>query len=583
MSTSKKRRRTPSAAMPTSLALNVARREFERWLASRNGIVADEGRATLLSVELFRLTERAQISLLEPDKIDDAISLLLDADEHGDELLDILHDYLHFRVETAPDHATFVAWEAAHSHYENTVEELDQGVPAVVQEAMDADALLDPDVRRDAVSKITPVAQVAALLEWIGKGRTLTTTGSLRRIDIEPVAALLGVSAIGGARSGRDATGARVVQSMWDLPELGAWWETLIMCRLIEVAGTRLRLGTAALDWGQPGAEAAEAAEAVAMFFIMNLLNAQGPSAAYEAVWVGVRALDPSAPVPTPIDDVEVMLAEFAHEDIAELEQWNIVTTDGFGNVTVPEALRGLFARALTFTMAVADRNAGLLSDEPDADALPDSMPSLRGRAGGPDVVHVPGMAADMLNKLAPLLAEDGFDIDNIADIDAFQDALTRAAERYNLELQTPIGPQRESALQTLRTFAIDTHEGFDADTWTLAESIPPETESDTATVAQVIGTGAGLLDSWGITPPFLLTVARVPAPGWAEPSRRAMRDVLRRAADRGAFDATGELILQYGGEATLHAVLVAVATTVIALADADRIDVTEAVARYIR
>lgn len=192
-------------------------------------------------------------------------------------------------------------------------------------------------------------------------------------------------------------------------------------------------------------------------------------------------------------------------------------------------------------------------------------------------------MAADLLDKLAPLLAEDGFDVDNIADIDAFQDALTRATERYNLELQTPIGAQRESALQTLRTFTVDTHEGFDADTWTLADAIPPESESDTATVAQVIGTGAGLLDSWGIAPPFLMTVAGVPAPGWAEPSRRAVRDVLRRAADRGAFDATGELIRQYGGAATLHAVLVAVATTVIAFADVNNIEVADAVARYIR
>ncbi|WP_433675034.1 hypothetical protein [Microbacterium gorillae] len=583
MSTSKKRRRTPSAAMPTSLALNVARRGFERWLASSDDVIADAGRATLLSVELFRLTERAQISLLEPDTIDDAISLLLDADEHGDELLDILHDYLHFRVETATDHATFVAWEAAHTHYENTVEELDPGVPPAVQEAMDADALLDPDVRRDAVSRIVPVAQVASLLEWIGTGRTVTTTGSLRRVDIRPVAALLGVSAVGGARSGVDATGARVVQTMWDVPELGAWWETLLMCRLIEVAGTRLRPGTAALEWEQPGAEAAEAAEAVAMFFIVNLLNAKGPTAAYAAVWAGVRALDPSAPVPAPSGEVERLMAEFAREDIAKLARWNIVTTDNAGRVTVPMALRGVFARALTFTMAVADRNASLLDDEPHADNFSDGIPPLRGRPGGPDVVHVPGMAADMLAKLAPLLAEDGVDVDNIADIDAFQDALTRATERYNLELQTPIGAQRESALQTLRTFTIDTHEGFDADTWTLAEAIPPESESDAATVAQVIGTGAGLLDSWGITPPFLLTIARVPAPIWAESSRRAVRDVLRRAADRGVFDATGELIVQYGGEVTLHAVLVAVATTVISFAAAENIEVTDAVTRYIR
>jgi hypothetical protein len=71
----------------------------------------------------------------------------------------------------------------------------------------------------------------------------------------------------------------------------------------------------------------------------------------------------------------------------------------------------------------------------------------------GPQVVHTPGLADQMLRELAPLLAEEGIDINNTGglDVDTLQQALNKAVERRNLALFTPVGPDRDLAVTTLR------------------------------------------------------------------------------------------------------------------------------------
>jgi hypothetical protein len=65
----------------------------------------------------------------------------------------------------------------------------------------------------------------------------------------------------------------------------------------------------------------------------------------------------------------------------------------------------------------------------------------------------VPGLARQMLADLAPLLAEEGIDVDNLdaTDLDTLQQAMNRAVERRNLELFSPVGPARDIAAITLR------------------------------------------------------------------------------------------------------------------------------------
>jgi hypothetical protein len=58
-----------------------------------------------------------------------------------------------------------------------------------------------------------------------------------------------------------------------------------------------------------------------------------------------------------------------------------------------------------------------------------------------------------MLRELAPLLAEEGIDVNNIdaPDLDTLQAAMNRAVERHNLARFTPVGHPRDLAVTALR------------------------------------------------------------------------------------------------------------------------------------
>jgi hypothetical protein len=61
---------------------------------------------------------------------------------------------------------------------------------------------------------------------------------------------------------------------------------------------------------------------------------------------------------------------------------------------------------------------------------------------GPPHIQFKPGIAKEMLRELAPLLAEEGIDVDNIdvPDLDTLQEAMNRAVERHNMTRFTPVG-----------------------------------------------------------------------------------------------------------------------------------------------
>ena len=72
---------------------------------------------------------------------------------------------------------------------------------------------------------------------------------------------------------------------------------------------------------------------------------------------------------------------------------------------------------------------------------------------GPPQVQFRPGLANETLHELAPLLAEEGIDVDNIdvPDLDTLQHAMNRAVERHNMARFTPVGPARDLAVAALR------------------------------------------------------------------------------------------------------------------------------------
>ena len=62
-------------------------------------------------------------------------------------------------------------------------------------------------------------------------------------------------------------------------------------------------------------------------------------------------------------------------------------------------------------------------------------------------------MAAELRRESAPLLAEEGVDVDTIdvPDMATLQRAMNRAIERRNLELFSPVGAPRDFAAATVR------------------------------------------------------------------------------------------------------------------------------------
>lgn len=89
---------------------------------------------------------------------------------------------------------------------------------------------------------------------------------------------------------------------------------------------------------------------------------------------------------------------------------------------------------------------------------------------GAPQIQLRPGLARETLRELAPLLAEEGINVDDIdvPDLGTLQAAMTRAVERHNMTRFTPVGHARDLAVTTLR-LAIEALAGGDT---TLAAAI---------------------------------------------------------------------------------------------------------------
>jgi hypothetical protein len=188
---------------------------------------------------------------------------------------------------------------------------------------------------------------------------------------------------------------------------------------------------------------------------------------------------------------------------------------------------------------------------------------------GPPDIQIKPGMAQELLRELAPLLAEEGIDVDNIdvPDLQTLQAAMNRAVERRNMTMFTPAGPARDLAVTTLR---LVTEAVADGDT-TLAAAIldqaQPESPGNTApTVAACTGVALGLLDDWLAgpgrdTPPGLGQRVRLPAGHWT--GERAATDILVLARKGRAFASLATLIARQGGKHVLYGSALTLAATI--------------------
>jgi hypothetical protein len=188
---------------------------------------------------------------------------------------------------------------------------------------------------------------------------------------------------------------------------------------------------------------------------------------------------------------------------------------------------------------------------------------------GPPRIELKPGMANEMLRELAPLLAEEGIDVDNIdvADMETLQRAMNRAVERHNMALFTPVGETRDLAAAALRLTVEALAEDDTTLASTLLEQVQPESPDNSApTVAACIGITLGLLDDWlgghsPNTPARLADRVRLPKGHWQ--GERAARDILTLASNGRAFRSLGSLITRQGGPQVLYGSALALTSTI--------------------
>jgi hypothetical protein len=191
-------------------------------------------------------------------------------------------------------------------------------------------------------------------------------------------------------------------------------------------------------------------------------------------------------------------------------------------------------------------------------------MPDMRRRtpeppAAVPEIQFKPGMANELLQELAPLLAEEGIDVNNIdvPDLDTLQQALNRAIERHNMAIFTPVGHARELAAVTMRLAAEAIAGGDTTLAARILDQTQPESPDDSAaTVAGCTGLTLGLLDQWlsgrdTTAPPALAGLTRLPAGHWT--GERAARDILTLARKGRAFASLDALIARQGGQHVLY------------------------------
>jgi hypothetical protein len=194
---------------------------------------------------------------------------------------------------------------------------------------------------------------------------------------------------------------------------------------------------------------------------------------------------------------------------------------------------------------------------------------------GTPEIQFKSGMANELMAELAPLLAEEGIDIDNIAvDLDTLQQAMNRAIERRNMALFTPVGEARQIALVTLR-LTVEAILGRDTRlAGAILEQVQPESsDNSVATVASCIGIALGLLDEWlsgqnPSAPPNL--AAHTKRPNGHFTGERAATHVLALAGKGRAFRSLHTLIIGQGSPQLLAGSALALAAATEAWAQHD-------------
>lgn len=199
--------------------------------------------------------------------------------------------------------------------------------------------------RRLAAELILPaVSGIPRVVEWVGKGRPVTSTGGVRRADIAALGGFLGLDVVGVASPSLSTEGPRELTSMWDHPLLENWWTTLLEMGILETSSTRVKPGEKA---GHPLApeEIEQFVRVMVAATILPSPEVLEPSEGYTA-WVVINALTEAiergaeAVLPTGLGFGAEVYAGPALRGLADLGVANVTRDKRGTRVSVPADLR---------------------------------------------------------------------------------------------------------------------------------------------------------------------------------------------------------------------------------------------------
>lgn len=237
---------------------------FVRWYEETDGNTGAEALQVLQSVKQFLWLYGASgapvsATAFDADVFLQAMAQLQAMSEAGESrvfqvMTDDLQVYLGFLDATGSWTGTAEDLEVLLENFVLTQDEEAATEEAPAETVADAEAG-SADATDDADASASTVRHAVALLDWLGDGKELTATGSLRLADLAGAAAAVGVHAVGSqkrlsedevaALADADGRLPQVVRSMAELEHLNTLWLSLRELGYLEVSGKKATVSDA--------------------------------------------------------------------------------------------------------------------------------------------------------------------------------------------------------------------------------------------------------------------------------------------------------------------------------------------------
>lgn len=185
-------------------------------------------------------------------------------------------------------------------------------------------------------------------------------------------------------------------------------------------------------------------------------------------------------------------------------------------------------------------------------------------------VTHRPGMAAELMEEIGPLLAADGFDPGNPnqeMDLDDLNSSMSQAIERRNMELVTPVGEARALTVNLLREFVMAYTAGNSQLVDTIFGQLRPDPTKRHPSFSHVMGVALETLDEWYTAKTLRPALRRVPSADMPAEVKPTIADVEALARKGRAFRSIDRLLLKQNGAIVTAAGAYLVAATLAAVA----------------